>query len=252
MHNYWEYDQEALLKRTPEYLKHIPSCPRIDIFVEVTTKGNLKAEWFPRDCHRFTWGNPDSDFKRWSRLDHRFGAFDSRPSNELFFLHDFEHVLESLSPRSFHHRTAALDQVLLAACARVVEKLKDRLEHHFEVRMCTDVFVEWQEQDCDGAERWPADRRIVKWEIDDPAERTAAAERAELDEMELRLGFSEPLLTEVWHAEIDRKRPSGPAPSPHTLAESISRELKRRGKPATKGKVERAIELISRHRRPSE
>ena len=89
---------------------------------------------------------------------------------------------------------------------------------------------------------------ILKWEIDDPAERKAAAERAELDQMETRLGFAEHLLVEVLRAETNRKGRSGLPPSPHTLSERITRELKRRGHPATKGKVERAIELIKLYR----
>jgi hypothetical protein len=139
--------------------------------------------------------------------------------------------------------------VLLAACSSTVERLKERLKRHFDVRMLTDVFVEWEERKHDLAAWRDHPDRITKWEIDNPEKRKAAAERIELEELEVRAGFSEQALVEAWRAETLRLRRAGPAPSQHTLMERIARQLKRSGYPATRGKVERAIELLERYRK---
>jgi hypothetical protein len=231
MLNYWEYDLKALFSIGGKHSKHIPAKPRIDIDIELTTKGNLKAEWFPRGMN--IWGQlwePEaaSDFLGWQRFSNRFQAYDSRPSNELFFIHDVQHAVGSV--RFSEHRSAStqpLDHVLLRGCSCVVEELKDRLEHHFDVRMRTDIFVEWQQPEADPSQlRWdrPAPL-IVGWEIADPVEKRAEAERAELASMEHACGLSAEALLIAWSEELERK-PTGPVAQPHTLPDRIARKLK--------------------------
>lgn len=253
MLNYWQFDLETLSSRGRKYSEHIPAKPRIDIDIELTTKGNLKAEWFPRGMN--FWGQllepeTDSDFLRWQRFSNRFQSYDSRPSNELFFIHDVEHAVGSIRfPEHRSARTQPLDHVFLRACSCVVEELKDRLEHHFDVRMRTDIFVKWQQSETDvGQLRWDRPTPlIVGWEIANPVEKRAEAERAELASMEQTYGFSAEALLLAWSEELERK-PTGPTAQPHTLTDRITRKLKATGLRATRGQVERAMGLLRTHR----
>ena len=256
MLRWWEFDLQRLVERGRGWDKQTPAKPQIDINLEVTSKGNFKAEWYPRGWLDRGWrraGDTEgTDFRFFYPTDHRFVAFDSRPSNELFFIHDVEHALGTLSPSSYDQRSIRLlDHVLLAACARVVENLKARLEPHFDVRMLTDVFVAWDEEESPNS--WDVkNTRIARWEIDDPEARKAAAERVELAELEQRLGFTEKAFVDAWEIEsAGKKGATGPAPAPHTLRDRVARALKRAGFPATPTKVDRARYLIERHRQES-
>jgi hypothetical protein len=167
-----------------------------------------------RDEHLGQLWEPDatSDFLGWQRFSNRFQSYDSHPSNELFFIHDVEHAVGSIRfPEHRSARTRPLDHVFLRACSCLVEELKARLEHHFDVRMRSDIFVEWQEPKADaGPLHW--DRRtplIVGWEIADPVEKQAEAERAGLASIEQVHGFSPEALLTAWSAELERK-PTGP------------------------------------------
>lgn len=252
---YWEYDLDRLTKRGRGWREDVPGKPQIDVIVEITSKGNLKAEWFPRGWHRYGAQSASIgfDFPHFQRFEGRGSGYGTRPSNELFFLHDVESVLARIARAEEPLSTQPLDHVLLSAAAQVVERLKERLSYHFAIRMLTDVFVEWEEDEDDAdprSWRFPPPR-IAKWTIEDPEERRRAAELLELEECEQRHGFSEAALIEARTAEEERTRPTGPAPSPHTLPDRLTRELKKRGLPATRKKVERALELIERHRKTS-
>lgn len=254
MLHYWTYDVESLLRRGQGYSRHVPAKPRIDVVVELTSKGNLKAEWFPTGWNR--WGSDVAgqigcDFQSWMRLDHRFQAYDSRPSNELFFIHSVDHAVGTIRhPRDWPSRTRVLDQVFLRACSAVVEELKERLEHHFNVHMITDIFVDWQEgeEDADPGSWHSPPPTMVGWAIADPAEKLAEAERAELAAMEQSYGFSAEEMLSAWREELEHRRPTGPAPSPHTLMDRITRRLKAKGFSATRGQTQRSIELLRKHR----
>jgi len=252
--NYWQYDLTLLYSRGRKCPIQTPAKPRIDISIEITSKGNFKAEWFPRGTN--IWGQlhePEvgTDFPGWQRDSHRFQSFDSRPSNELFFIHDVEHAVHSIRvPESGFVGTKLLDHVFLRACACVVEELKERLEYHFEVRMRDDVFLKWRES---GVEKnqpiWESPpAQIEQWEIADPIQKRMEAERAELAAMKQAYGFSAEELLRAWSEEIKRKR-TGPIAQPHTLPDRIVRTLKANGLKGTRGQVERGMSLLRAHRK---
>src|SRR5436190_21921342 len=84
------------------------------------------------------------DWTYWYALDHRSGGWDSRPSNELLFIHDMDHALYTVLDRRSQLRSVQIrDHVLLQGVARLVDELKCRLDTNFEVTMLTDIFVEW-------------------------------------------------------------------------------------------------------------
>jgi hypothetical protein len=115
--------------------------------------------------------------------------------------------------------------------------------------MRTDIFVEWQRPEADPSQlRWdrPAPL-IVGWEIADPVEKRAEAERAELASMEQACGLSAEALLIAWSDELERK-PTGPVAQPYTLPDRIARKLKAMGLRVTRVQVERAMELLRRHR----
>jgi hypothetical protein len=247
MLQYWAFDLDKLYTRERRGwgLGRAPAKPEIDVRVEITSRGNLRAEWFPRggSIHHTP---ADSDFVWFRRNENREFDFHSRPSNELLFLHGFavthQHALQQVEGP-----TTALSTPLLAACARVVERIKDRLDYHFSVRMCTDVVVEWDEIE-DEDDPWRSRYSLVSWEIINPEERARLAELAELHELEDRAGLSEAALMQAKARLDDRIGKTKPTPAPHTLPERLARELKKQGLPATEGKVKRALSLIERHR----
>jgi hypothetical protein len=92
---YWNYDLERLTTRGRGWHDGIPAKPQIDVVIELTSKGNLKAEWFPRGWNRYgiQFDSIGFDFQYFYRAESRSSGYHSRPSNELFFLHDLEMVL---------------------------------------------------------------------------------------------------------------------------------------------------------------
>jgi hypothetical protein len=51
-----------------------------------------------------------------------------------------------------------IDAILLQTAAAMVEELKDRLEHSFELCMITNIFMEWEEIE---AKDWPGGKAEV-------------------------------------------------------------------------------------------
>jgi hypothetical protein len=250
LHEYWDYDLEQLFERGRQWRNNVPAKPRIDIVLELTSKDNLKAEWFPRgwDPYEGAFGKPEpTDFRHWYRQDHRRVAFDSRPSNELMFLRGAGRALRTLETEPpYGHPLRILDHVFISACWHAVQRLKSRLERHFEVRMVADAFVEWDEPDFDD---WSDMRppRLVSLVIENPEKRNARAERLEIEDMEIQLGFSvNAFLAAV--AECQGRKATGPAPSAHTIVARVTKRLKAEGFGATPTKVERAYMLLRKHR----
>lgn len=253
MLSYWDYNLDLLYQRKRGYAPNEPAKPRIDVYVEITSKGNLKAEWFPRGWNQ--WGPPaddfiGSDFARWRRAETRRSGYFTRPSNELFFLHGVEHALRTVDrpSRADDQPLVLFDHVLLQACHDVVIEMGIRLEPHFDVRMLTDVYVEWVPQ---GREEFASDAPpplMKAWVIDRPEVRKESAERDELADLEARYGFSAEALLAAWRTELGRVRPSGPVPSPHTLAARLAKLMKMEGVKATTKGVERGVLLFRQYR----
>lgn len=243
---YWEYDLPYLAERGRSW-KKIPAKPRIDVEVEITSKGNLKAEWFPRGFNR--WGAPpgevDSDFLYWQRFESRGSGYYGRPSNELIFIHGVEHALITVrfNEREWAQPTRDLDHVLLHACGEVVGLLKDRLENHFDVRMLTDVFIEYTPEP-DIKDRWDAPPpKIVDWELADPEQKQAEAEQAEIASMEDRIGVSAETLLAAWGKVEAEAAGVGNA----DLYARTAKRLREAGHDIKRPAVERAMRLIKRH-----
>lgn len=251
MLNYWEYDIPFLSKRGRCGWKNIPAKPRIDVEIEITSKRNLKAEWFPKGFNR--WGAPygvdDSDFVFWNRQESRGSTYYERPSNELIFLHSAGNAISALEfgEREWARPFKDLDHVLLQACAKAVDLLKDRLEYHFDVRMITDVFVEYTPVP-EIEDRWDAPPpRIVRWELADPERKKAEAEEAEIGGMEECLGFSAEHLLATWKAVEDEAAGLKSV----DLHARVARRLRDAGFAIKRPAVERAMELIRNHERRS-
>lgn len=244
MVQYQHFDLDKLYERGrgSQGAGKTPAKPRIDFWVDVTSRGNLKAEWWPRDNGSDDDTLKDTDFLWFERSANRHRrSHDAHPPNELLFLYGFEGARSQLryGPES---PTGALNTPLLAACARAIERLKKRLDYHFDVRVCSDLFIEWG--DPDGAGR----DKLVGLELDDPQARQRVAELNELETLEERLGFSESALLKAKAIIAGGHNKAGDPLAPHTLSARLVRELKKQGLPATQGKVQRALELIERHR----
>ena len=247
LYDWWEYDLEELFRRGRMWRRDLPAKPRIRIYMERTTKGNFKCEWWPVGVDNFggrEFGDAP-DWRSWHRFENRSGGWDSRPSNELIFIHDIDHALITIrglkrSPRPVE----TLDHVLLQGIAGLVGQLKARLERHFEVVMLRDLFLIWTPEEWS----WHGEDRMAKWEIDDPSKRQNEAEVAELASVKERLGFTETHFEELWAACAQKKR-SGPAPAPRNVSTRVAKALREQGfSHITSGDTDRLRFLIEKHR----
>lgn len=250
MHNYWEYDTEQLLRRnrTGWGIGRAPAKPRIDIVLEITSKGNFKAEWFPRGWNR--WGaaledHIGSDFPDWRRYNHRGMGFDTRPSNELFFVRGTSHAMHQLEIGRDNRWFVALNPVLLAACHRLVDDLKERLDRHFDVRMVTDLFLDWRTIKLGTDSFFDEADQLVSWKIEDPEIVAERNERAELAACVESFGFTHQRLVEVWHAEL--AKPRCPAPESNAFKGRILKALKSAECSTSLRQIERYIAMLKRH-----
>jgi len=246
---YWTYDNKKLFEEGGASYGR-PMRPRIEIIIEMTSRGNLKAEWYPKGWDR--WGRTegeDTDFLSFHRFENRHIGYHSRPSNELFFIHEVRHALNIFylaEDPEWSRPTDVIDHILLAACKGLVEDLKARLEPHFRVEMLTDIFMEWQRSEFIGKTWDETPAKVLAWAIDDPKVRQAQAEKLEIEEYEQRHGFTCEAMLEVW------RRLAGPDAPKHTLPEDVSaarivKAMKADGLPGTPKKVENAMALLRKH-----
>jgi hypothetical protein len=233
MHDYWNYNHKALGARTKNYTGGPrPGRPRIDLIIFINQRRNLSVTWCPTGI-MLGQVTPECDWAHWRAVESRGVAWGTRPSNELLFLHN---VGEALHPvRDFYsdYRTpemGMIDAILLIATAGLIGELKDRLKRTFDVRMISDVFLTWREVE---SKHWPSDPHsphqvLETWTIEDIEARTEKFERAELERLPEKCGLPVDVFVKVL-AEADVKRPTGPAPSPHTKDDRIARILKKAG-----------------------
>lgn len=241
---YWRFDLRKLSARANGGF----AKPQIDVRIEITTKGNLKAEWFPRDGEHGD--NRQSDIPHFRRHANRSYDITSRPTNELIFLRSFREVLHCFLDQE-NTGAAPLNAVLLGACHKAVELLKERLSYHFDVRMLTDVFIKWEEIESESGRWWNDGYRLVSWEIGDPRERKRAAELLELEQIEELYGFSESALLEAGAALAAKLKLADETPLNMLPADKLAKGLRDRGcAKAGKRSVERVLALIAEYRKP--
>ncbi|MEV5020724.1 hypothetical protein MRBLMA1_000522 [Sphingobium sp. LMA1-1-1.1] len=248
MHNYWEYNTEQLFRRKRDRWgpDGIPAKPRIDVVLEMTSKGNFKAEWFPRGWNR--WGpaledHIGSDFPVWRRYNNRGMGFDTRPSNELFFVRGTSHAVHHIEMARADRWFLALDPVLLAACHALTGELKERLQRHFDVRMVTDLFLEWRTIKIDTDSYFDEADELASWAIEDPEtveERKGCAELAAG-----AFGFSHEQLVDCWLAESEK--PRCPDVTTSAFKSRIVKTLKAQGYSTTTRQLDRYLALIKKY-----
>jgi hypothetical protein len=233
----------------------------------MTSKGNFAVEWRPVGTVSDRPG-PDCDWKRWHRVDAYFGE---RPSNELVFIRSLGEVerafslacetdedlrkqvaewpeflkkspghLESLKQSRDEYCALRLtaDTILLQATTGLVNELKHRLQLCFDVRLIGDIFTEWQEIK-DSPAPLGTRRILMKWSIDNVAERTRQSELAELNTLAVETSCSAETLVKALadEAAID------PMPD-----RRVTKELKKAGYKITPSVTRRYLDLLKRHR----
>src|SRR5262249_22627042 len=89
IHYWWNYNHEVIATRG-RYRDSLgilsPAPPRIDLTVLVTSKDNLVVEWRPGGM-KYDRLEPECDWLRWRAERNRHVNWDSRPSNEILFIH---------------------------------------------------------------------------------------------------------------------------------------------------------------------
>jgi hypothetical protein len=258
MHDWWNYNYDVIAARG-----NYPARPRIDLTVFLTSKHNLIVEWCPSgmESGRIT---PKCDWVRWRAERHRRVNWDSRPTNELLFIHGVGHDAEQFTggyvydPKFDDPDRAMIGSILLQTAAAMVQELKYRLEHSFKVRMVTDIFMEWEEID---AEHWPSGKAEVlrSWTIENVDERNKKLELGEIEQnKKLELQEIEKFPDEYGCPlevfvkaliEPDAKKATGPTPSRHMKHDRLSRQLKKAGySKTTPSVVQHYQALLQRHR----
>lgn len=248
MLRYWEYDIRKLVERGRGSGAGA-ARPRVDLEVELTSKGNLKVEWFPQGYT--IWGAPlgdhESDFVYWRRDESRGAGFGGRPSNELFFIHGVRSAVSTVDnpDRAYSHPLRELDHILLQACLGVVKRLKDRLDYSFEVSMRRDIFVEYTPEFEMRDRRHSPPPKIVKWEIADPKRKQAEADDVEIAKMGERIGVNAEELLRLW-SEIEIEAAGDRRAD---VAARTAKRLRDGGIDVKKPAIEREYALIQRRKR---
>jgi hypothetical protein len=251
MHDYWNYNHDAIAKRG-QYGRGAYGIglarPRIDLTVFITSKDNLVVEWRPTgmEYDRLT---PECDWLRWRAERNRGVAFDSRPSNELLFLHEVRPAMRRF-PGMYDFKwdkpeRIMIDAILLQATAAMVGELKDRLKCSFEVNMVTDIFTEWEEVECAS---WPRGKEevLASWKIENIEERKRRQQLADLERVQKEFPVSlEEFVTTLVDAGVRR---SGPPPTRDTKSEKATKALKKAGYSITLGQVQQYRALLEKYR----
>jgi hypothetical protein len=212
----------------------------------MTSKGNFVVEWRPVGTVHDKPG-PGCDWKHWYRI----GAYFDRPSNELIFIRSLRDVarafgsayetdaelkrrvaerpewlkspglLERLkqSRDKYCAQRLATDATLLQAAADLADLLKRRLRLCFDVRLVDDIYTEWQEIE-DSSEPLGTMRILMKWSIDNAAERTRQSEISELSTLAAETGCSAEALATVLKELV---------PNAHSPERRLTNELKKAG-----------------------
>lgn len=198
--------------------------PLIDVDVRITSKGNLTVLWWPR--HRA---------KAWNEVLETNTNDWARPTNELFIVRDIVHARASLGFDVEKCLPKVVDQILLLATYAAVKGLRSRLEHAFDVRLKSDIFLT---RAGDGS------GKLIGWEVENIEERV---ERLELNELE---EFSRECSIGMFVDAVNRsreKKKTGPAPK--GTDESVSKLLRDQGLRAMMPAVVRRYrELLRKHR----
>jgi hypothetical protein len=224
MHDWWNYDRNALFVAGQER----PNRPRLDLVLELTSKGNLAVTWRPSVINPGQ-RDPVCNWVNWRTEKNRGMAFVTRPSNELLFLHNVDEALDPLRDLYPAWKSAdqgMIDTILLQGAVALVEELKNRLSWNFTVTMITDIFMNWNEFK---SELWPDGRLqprhvLTSWAIEDVKEREERLARAEFECFPQESGV--PLNVFVASvAEADKPMPSGAAPSRDDREKRISKAL---------------------------
>jgi hypothetical protein len=259
MHDWWNYNHEVICVRGNYVVGGYgrrPASPRIDITVFLTSKDNLIVEWCPSGM-KFDRLTPECDWVRWRAERNRRVNWDSRPSNELLFIHEVRHAAGEFTGRYMYDpkfdppERFMIDSILLQTAAAMVEELQERLKLSFEVRMVTNIFMEWEEIE---AKHWPGGKAkvLTSWTIENVDERNRKANlKSSLEEIErFPEQYGCPLDVFVKALiEPDAKKATGPAPVPHTKHDRVSRQLKKAGyTKITLGVVQHYHALLQKHR----
>ncbi len=273
--DWWNYDAKRLFERGPNDGR--PAKPKIELRMFITSKGNFVVEWRPVGTVHDRPG-PDCDWMRWHRVDAYFGE---RPGNELLFIRslgDMERAFSSAyeSDADLKRRIAewpeflktrplptlikdlrqrrdeydalrlTTDATLLQAAEGLVRLLKQRLEFCFDVQMINDVYTEWQEVK-DSSAPLGMNRILMKWSIENVAERTRQSELTELSNLAAETGCSAETLAQTLSEAVARTDVA-PNTSIYSAENRVTRDLKRAGYEITPSVTRRYIELLKRHR----
>jgi hypothetical protein len=188
MHDWWNYNHDVIATRgnyTAGGYGRRPAPPRIDVTVFLSGKDNLIVEWCPSGM-KFDRLTPECDWVRWRAERNRRVNWDSRPSNELLFIHEVRHAAGQFTGRYMYDpkidklESIMIDSILLQTAAAMVEELHERLELSFEVRMATNIFMEWEEIEY---KHWPGGKAkvLTSWTIENIEERNKRQRRSRLD-----------------------------------------------------------------------
>lgn len=253
MHDWWNYATETIAARRQYQIAYEPrpAPPRIEVFVRFTDKGNLVVEWQPAGLRNGIPNPGECDWREWAMRPRRHINYASRPSNELLFIHSLSfarHLFPGIyTGRHQNPDAVMIDAVLLCAATQMVKELKERLARNFEVRMVSDIYDTFEDVDNKDWGRHPTPV-LATWTIENVARRTKRIELEMLDKFEADYRCSIETFVRTL-LEADVKRATGPAPSPHTKRERVSRLLRKAGYThITPSIVKRYCDLLERHR----
>lgn len=148
--NFRFWDLAHLGERSREIAK-----PRVDVYVEITTKGNLSVRWRPR-LNRGEHQSPD--FLGW--MGHPLWieqhAIAQRPDNELLYIREIEGLLRYTANRAPWE--IEVQRRALFATRALINRIVAFLNTFFEIRAITDFVFETGESD-----------QIIGWSLENVA-----------------------------------------------------------------------------------